>query len=76
MTLEAILKGTPWPPSPEKVRDAMNNLKVETAGLRGGPLVWSKENHFRTVNYYRVYKWDSASGGIKIVKDWTPFEIK
>ncbi len=76
MTLEAILKGTPWPPSPEKVREAMNNLKVETAGLRGGPLAWTKENHFRTVNYYRVYKWDSASGSIKIVKDWTPFEIK
>ncbi len=76
MTLEEILKRTPWPATPEKVREAMNDLKVETAGLRGGPLVWTKDNHFRTVNYYRVYKWDSTSGGIKIVKDWTPYEIK
>jgi ABC-type branched-subunit amino acid transport system substrate-binding protein len=76
MVLEEILARTGWPATPEKVRDAMNNLKVETAGLRGGPLVWTKDNHFRTVNYYRVYKWDSGTGGIKISKDWTPYEIK
>ena len=54
----------------------MTDLKVELAGLRGGPLVWTKENHFRTVNYYRVYKWDSASKKIKNVKDWTTIEVK
>jgi hypothetical protein len=54
----------------------MNDLKVDVAGLRGGPLVWTKENHFRTVNYYRVYKWDSASNRIKIIKNWTAVEIK
>jgi ABC-type branched-subunit amino acid transport system substrate-binding protein len=76
MVLEEILKRTPWPASSEKVREAMNDLKVDVAGLRGGPLVWTKENHFRTVNYYRVYKWDSASNRIKIIKNWTAVEIK
>jgi len=76
MVLEEILKSTPWPATPEKVRNAMNNLEVDLAGLRGGPLVWTKENHFRTVTHYRVYKWDAASGAIKTVKDWTAVEIK
>ena len=26
----------------------MNNLKVDTKGLRGGPIEWTKDNHFRT----------------------------
>jgi ABC-type branched-subunit amino acid transport system substrate-binding protein len=76
MVLEEILKNTPWPATPEKVRNAMDNLKVDLAGLRGGPLVWTKENHFRTINHYRVYKWDAKSGAVKTVKDWTAVEIK
>lgn len=74
--LDDILKNTPWPATPEKVTKAMNNIKVDLKGLRGGPLVWTPTNHFRTVNYYRVYKWDDKSKGIKIVKDWTPIEVK
>ena len=38
----------------------MENLKVDTKGLRGGPIVWTKENHFRTHLYYRVYHWDGG----------------
>ncbi len=26
----------------------MNDLKVDTKGLRGGPIEWTKDNHFRT----------------------------
>jgi len=76
MVLEDILKKTPWPPSPEKVRTAMNQLKADMKGLKGGPLVWTSTNHFRTVTYYRVYKWDSKKSGIAVVKDWTPVEVK
>lgn len=75
MVLEEVLKRTPWPATPEKVTEAMNEVKVDLKGLRGGPLVWTPTNHFRTVNYYRVYKWDAQTKGIKIVKDWTPIEI-
>lgn len=76
MVLEEILKKTPWPPTPEKVRTAMNQIKVDLEGLKGGPLVWTKGNHFRTVNYYRVYKWDSKKNGIVIVKDWSPLKVE
>ena len=33
----------------------MSDLKVDTKGLRGGPIEWTKDNHFRTRQYYRVY---------------------
>src|SRR5262249_53538064 len=52
---EAVLKGGGWPADAAKIRAAMENVKVDTQGLRGGPIEWSKENHFRTRQYYRVY---------------------
>ena len=76
MVLEAILEKTPWPPSSEKVRKAINQVKVDTKGLKGGPLVWSVNNHYRTNTYYRVYRWDSKRNGIIIVKDWTPLKVQ
>jgi branched-chain amino acid transport system substrate-binding protein len=76
MVLEKILKGTPWPPTPAKVQKAMTEIKVNLGGLRGGSLVWTPTNHFRTLNYYRVYKWDSKANKIKLVKDWTPIQVK
>ncbi len=36
----------------------MNSLKVDAQGLRGGPIEWTKTNHFRTQQYYRVWHWD------------------
>ena len=71
MVIEEIFKRTPWPATPQKVVEAMNQVKVDMKGVRGGPLVWTQNNHFRTVNYYRAYAWDSKKNGIKIVKDWT-----
>jgi len=76
MVIEAALKATGWPASKEKLAAAMASLKVDTKGLRGGPIEWTKDNHFRTRQYYRVYKWDTAKGGIARVKDWTAFEVK
>jgi ABC-type branched-subunit amino acid transport system substrate-binding protein len=76
LALEAALKATPWPPTPQKVVAAMNNLKVDTKGLRGGPLEWTKDNHFRTKQYYRVYRWDPAKNAAVRVKDWTAIDVK
>lgn len=76
MTLEAALKATAWPPTPAKVQAAMSNLKVDTQGLRGGPLEWTAGNHFRTKQYYRVYRWDPAKSAVALVKDWTALEVK
>ncbi|MDX2201471.1 MAG: ABC transporter substrate-binding protein [Hyphomicrobiaceae bacterium] len=76
MAIEGILKGAGPSATPAKVQASMQNLKVDLKGLRGGPLEWSKENHFRTKQYYKVYKWDAASSKIVQVKDWTAFEVK
>jgi ABC-type branched-subunit amino acid transport system substrate-binding protein len=76
MVLEEILKKTPWPPDPEKVRTAMNQIKVDTKGLKGGPLTWTPDNHFRTATHYRVYRWNSKKNEVVIVKDWTGLEVK
>jgi len=76
MVIEAALKATGWPATTEKLAAAMANLKVDTKGLRGGPIEWTKDNHFRTRQYYRVYKWDAGQGSIARVKDWTAFEVK
>ena len=76
MVIEAALKATPWPPTPAKVLSAMNNLKVDMKGLRGGPLEWTKDNHFRTKQYYRVWKWDTAKNAVVRVQDWQAIEVK
>jgi ABC-type branched-subunit amino acid transport system substrate-binding protein len=76
MVIEATLKNTPWPPTPQKVLAAMNNLKVDMKGLRGGPLEWTKDNHFRTRQYYRVWHWDGAKNVVSRVQDWQAIEVK
>ena len=76
MVIEATLKNTPWPPTPQKVLASMNNLKVDMKGLRGGPLEWTKDNHFRTKQYYRVWRWDTAKNAVVRIQDWQAIEVK
>jgi hypothetical protein len=51
-------------------------VKVDTKGLRGGPIEWSKDNHFRTRQYYRVYRWDPAKSAVAVAKDWVGYDVK
>ncbi len=74
MVIEAALKGAGWPATPAKIQGSLQSLKVDLKGLRGGPIEWTKENHFRTTQYYRVYRWDGAK--TTVVKDWFPYEVK
>jgi ABC-type branched-subunit amino acid transport system substrate-binding protein len=74
MVIEAALKGAGWPATPAKIQASMQNLKVDLKGLRGGPMEWTKDNHFRTKQYYRVYKWDGSK--IALVKNWYPYDVK
>jgi branched-chain amino acid transport system substrate-binding protein len=74
MTVEAALKAAGADATPAKVRAALQNLKVDVQGLRGGPIEWTRENHFRLKQYYRVYHWDGAK--IAPVKDWFAYEVK
>jgi branched-chain amino acid transport system substrate-binding protein len=76
LVVETTLKNTPWPPRPARVLAAMNILKVDLKGLRGGPLEWTRDNHFRTRQYYRVWRWDAARQSIVRVQDWQAIEVK
>jgi len=76
MVIEAALKGAGWPADAAKIRAAMETVKVDTKGLRGGPIEWTKDNHFRTRQYYRVYRWDTARSAIVQAKDWMAYDVK
>ena len=76
LVIESTLKATPWPATPQKVLAAMNKLKVDLKGLRGGPLEWTAENHFRTQQHYRVWRWDTAKNAVVRVQDWQPIDVK
>lgn len=76
MVLEQALREAGWPITPQKLVDAMNRLKVDTKGLRGGPIEWTQSNHFRTRQYYRIWRWDPAGSATVRVKDWTAFDIE
>ena len=76
MVLEAALKGAGWPTDAAKIRDAMEKVKVDTKGLRGGPIEWSKDNHFRARQFYRVYRWDAGKSTVVQAKDWVGHDVK
>jgi len=76
MVIEAALRAADDPDDGAAVRAAMSDLWVDTRGLRGGPLVWTAGNHFRTEQHYRVYRWNAAAGAIEIVQDWTSYSVE
>lgn len=76
MVIESVLKNTPWPATPQKVLAAMNGVKVDLKGLRGGSLEWTRENHFRTRQHYRVWRYDPARNAVTRVQDWQAIEVK
>jgi len=75
LTIETLLKQIGSDNSSERIRSAMQTLKIDTKGLRGGPIEFTPTNHFRTTQYFRIYKWDSASNQITIPKNWFKYEI-
>lgn len=74
MVIEAALKSAGAGATPAKLQAAMENLKVDLKGLRGGPIEWTKDNHFRTKQYYRVYRWDGSK--VAVAKDWFAYDVK
>ena len=74
MVIEAAIKGVGANATPAKIKESLENLNVDLKGLRGGPIVWTKDNHFRTKQYYRIYRWDGSK--IAVVKDWFSYDVK
>lgn len=74
--LHAALEKAGWPTSRDKLAAAMSDLEIDTRGLRGAPIKWTKDNHFRTTAAYRAYAWDADKGAIVSVSDWTTFPVE
>ena len=75
LALEQILKNTGWPATTAGVTAAMEKLNLDTQGMRGGPLVWSAENHFRTKQYYRFYRYDPDRKSVVRTQDWRAVDV-
>jgi branched-chain amino acid transport system substrate-binding protein len=76
LVIDAALRKAGWPADAAKVVAALSDLKVDTKGLRGGTMEWTKDNHYRTRQFYRVYRWDTDKAAIVRVKDWIEYEVK
>jgi ABC-type branched-subunit amino acid transport system substrate-binding protein len=76
LVLEQILTKTGWPANAEKVTAAMSTLNLDTKGIRGGPLVWTAENHLRTKQYYRFYHYDADKKAVVRLRDWIEVDVK
>jgi branched-chain amino acid transport system substrate-binding protein len=76
MVLETALRKCGWPCSREKLAQAMASVSVDTKGLRGGPVEWTADNHYRKSTWYKVYHWDAAKSAIVPVGGWTKLDIK
>ena len=53
----------------EKLNEALENLNVNTGGLTGGPIVFTKDNHYGP-SFWRLYKWNNASRKLDPVSEW------
>ena len=76
MVLEAGLKNCGWPCTRDKLATALAGIAVDTKGLRGGPIQFTPDNHYRQATYYKVYRWDAAKNAIASIGGWTKLEIK
>jgi len=76
MVLESALRKCGWPCTREKLAQAMAGVSVDTKGLRGGPVEWTADNHYRKSTWYKVYHWDAGKNAIVAVGGWTKLDIK
>jgi ABC-type branched-subunit amino acid transport system substrate-binding protein len=76
MVLEQALRKCGWPCTREKLAPAMSAISVDTRGLRGGPIEWTADNHYRKTTYYKVYRWDPARNAIGSVGGFTRVDVK
>jgi branched-chain amino acid transport system substrate-binding protein len=74
--ISQALKDAGWPATPDKLRDAMTKVRINLGGVRGGDLTWTETNHFRAVQYYRVWHWSDKDGKVVLAQDWKPYEVK
>jgi branched-chain amino acid transport system substrate-binding protein len=74
--ISQALKDAGWPATPEKVREALTKVRVKLGGVRGGDLTWTDGNHFRAIQYYRVWHWSDKDQKVVVAQDWKPYAVK
>lgn len=74
MVVEAAMRAAGWPADAAAVNEAMQGLNVDTQGLRGGPIEFTADNHFRATQYYRVYRWNGEA--VETVQDWQAYSVE
>jgi branched-chain amino acid transport system substrate-binding protein len=58
------------------LRDALEKTDLDTAGLMGGNITFSADDHMGK-RYWTAYKWDVDKGGlVRAVDEWTSFDPK
>ena len=75
LVVEAALKQAGSPVTAVALTTALEKLKVDVKGLRGGPIEWTKDNYYRLRQSYRIYKWDAGKGQIVLAKDWFGYQV-
>jgi ABC-type branched-subunit amino acid transport system substrate-binding protein len=75
MAVEAAFRAASaaGPVSAATLATAMETLTIDTKGIRGTPITWTKTNHFRTVQSYRVYHWNGTA--LETVGDWRRYDV-
>jgi ABC-type branched-subunit amino acid transport system substrate-binding protein len=76
VAVHEALKACGWPCPPGKLQTAMSNVTINVPGVKGGPIRWTRDNHFRTEQWYKVYRWDAARSRPVVAKDWTRVDVE
>lgn len=66
---ESALKACGWPCTREKLDKVIQTLKVDVAGLTGGPIEMSAADHYGPT-YWRLYVWDPKALRMTPKGDW------
>lgn len=76
VAVHEAFKACGWPCSREQLQRAMTGVSFTVKGVKGGPIQWTRDNHFRTEQWYKVYRWDSAGRRPVVAKDWTKVNVE
>lgn len=72
---ESALKSCGWPCTREKLDKVIQTLKVDLAGLSGGPIEMSVDDHYGPT-YWRLYVWNAKSNEMEPKSDWLKKDAK
>ena len=76
IVVEGVLEQLGEDTSAEAINAVMSNIEIDTKGLRGGPIKWTDDNHFRETIYYRAYRWSDEKSAMEIARDWKAYEVE